>query len=52
MAVLGFIAGIVMALGFALAITMWLVKSSNALGDSKGSYQQFTGGEMHFIRKK
>lgn len=52
MAVLGFIAGIAMAFAFTLAITMWLVKSSNALGDSKGTYEQFTGGEMQFIRKK
>ncbi len=51
MFVFGFILGIATAFVIAYTVTMKMLEKSNALGDSKGSYEQFTGGKMTFISK-
>lgn len=47
--ILGFVIGLILAGAFAFGLTMLLLHRSNNIGDSEGTYTDFTGSKMQFI---
>lgn len=52
MIVLGIILGIVIALCFSFMVTMLIVRKSNDMGDSKGTFREFSDSPLRIISKK
>lgn len=52
MSILGFILGLFLAVSFAYAITIAVFCLSNNVGDSEGTFNDFSKDEMHYISKK
>ena len=52
MIILGIILGIAFSACFAFMITMIIVRKSNDMGDSKGSFYSFAGTNLRMINKK
>ncbi|MBP3338974.1 MAG: hypothetical protein J6L69_06195 [Lachnospiraceae bacterium] len=51
MILLAIILGIILGVSLSFGITMLVVKASNDLGDSTGSFNQFTNGTMKYLSK-
>lgn len=52
MTLLGIILGIAFSACFAFMITMIIVRKSNDMGDSKGSFYSFAGTNVRMLSKK
>ena len=50
--IFGVILGLVLAGCFAFMVTMIMVNKSNVLGDSKGTFKDFSKMPLHMINKK
>ena len=52
MIVLGIILGIAFAVCFSFMVTMIIVRNSNDMGDSKGTFWTFSASSVRMINKK
>lgn len=51
MVVFGIIFGLIFAACLAFAVTMWIVRKSNDLGDSKGTFAEFSSTPLRMLSK-
>lgn len=51
MGIIGFILGIFLAVSLAYVFTITVFCRSNSIGDSEGTFKDFSKEEMHYISK-